>query len=172
MTGIDCSTEAIRFAREIARDIGSSATFVEGDYNSMEFRPASFDVALFPKNIIECSYAEISNIAQQLLRILRPSGMLILTMRDGLEEARRRGWNNPSEYNRLTGCFQGSITVPSAGTFSYPTYFWTVGFAAHVVGQHLRLQEFVELDEPYYMLVFERRKREGGVDGVRPTVAT
>lgn len=163
VTGIDCSAEAIRLAREIAEDIGSSATFIECDYNRMEFQAATFDVALFPKNIVECTYAEISRLAEQLLRILLPSGILILTMRDGLEEARRRGWKNHSEYDSLTGRFQGSITVPTAGTFSYPTYFWTVGFATFVVGQHLRLQELVEMDERDYLLVFESQKRDDGV---------
>ena len=168
VTGIDCSAEAIQLARKIATDIGSSARFIECDYNSMGFQPATFDVALFPKNIIECTYAEMSNLAQQLLRVLRPSGILILTMRDGLEDARRRGW----KFGSLTGRCEGSITIPSEGIFSYPMYFWTVGFAAYVIGQHLRLQELVEMDERDYLLVFGSRKPESGVYGVRPTVAS
>ena len=154
VTGIDCSAEAIRFAREIADDIGSSATFIECDYNGMEFPPASFDVALFPKNIIECTYAGISELARQLSGILRPKGMLLLTMRDGYEHMSARGWKNVPEYEALTGGMPGSITIPESGTFRYPTCFWTVGFAAHVVGQHLPLQEVIGIDKHDYLLVF------------------
>lgn len=160
-TGIDCSSEAIRLAREIAGDIGSSAVFVEGDYSAIPFGPSSFDIALFPKNIIECSYAEVERIGEQLEALLRPGGVLVVTMRDGLETLTRDSRGQPTDFGHESGSFRDSITVPCSGTFEYPVYFWTVAFAIHVIGRCLSFESCRSIDENHYLLLFRKPADEG-----------
>ena len=100
-TGIDCSLEAIRFAREIAQDTDRRSLFIQADYARMPFREGSFDLAIFVKNIVECGYGEAAGIA-------------ILTMRDGLDKAILKG-GDPHE--RSTGQHLGKINVPGSGQF-------------------------------------------------------
>ena len=63
-----------RLARSIARDLDSGVAFVRADYNHLPFPEAHFDRAVFPQNIVECSYGEIDRLAASIRRALRPGG--------------------------------------------------------------------------------------------------
>ena len=152
-TGIDCSLEAIRFAREIAQDTDRRSLFIQADYTRMPLREGSFDLAIFVKNIVECGYGEAAGIARTLRRILRSSGRFILTMRDGLDKAILKG-GDPHE--RSTGQHLGQINVPGSGQFEYPSYFWTVAFVIHVVGEYLPMESSKSMNEKDHLLVFRR----------------
>ena len=162
-TGIDCSPEAIKLAREIAQDIDSGAQFVMGDFTSLPFDADTFDVALFSLNIVECTYEEMMLLAQGLQVILRDNGMLLLTMYDDLHDLLSGRRQPPGDYHLPSGKRLGNVTVPVDGkgskTFEYHTCFWTVAFAIHVIGQHFSFDHLEEIKEGHYLLVF--RKESG-----------
>jgi len=151
-TGIDCSGEALLFAREVAADIGSDARFVQGDFSHLPFADGSFDTVLFPRNIILCSYEEMARIAEEVARVLRCGGRFILTMRDELEHTRTQSRTSP--YEASTGRMPGSLSLPDGQTYDYPTYLWTVAFAAHVVGRWLHVDRVSEIGKNLHILVF------------------
>lgn len=153
--GIDCAVEMIRYAREIARENGSGAQFFVADYAAMPFEDHSFDLALFPKNTVECSYSEASFLSQEIQRVLNPGGLLILTVRDALLHRAGSPAAVSESYDVLSGGEGGAVSIPGQGDFEYPTYFWTVGFARFVFGQHLSFKESREISAHTYQLVFE-----------------
>lgn len=151
VTGIDCSRVALRLARAVALDIGSDAMFVRGDYNNLPFPDGHFDVAVFPQNIVECSYHEISNLMASIKRVLCDGGQLLLSLKDPIETQ-----NFPKNYDLLSGEKRSKVTVPEHGTHDYPCYFWTVAFAKYIVSQHLTFVECVPMDREIYLLVFAK----------------
>lgn len=159
--GIDCAVEMIRYAREIASENGSRAQFVVADYAAMPFEDHSFDLALFPKNTVECSYVEASCLSQAIRRVLKPGGLLLLTIRDALLHRAGSGAAVSASYDVLTGGEGGTISIPGQGDFEYPTYFWTVAFARFIFGQSLNFKERREISPHTYQLVFESAEEAG-----------
>jgi SAM-dependent methyltransferase len=154
--GLDCSPEAIALAKEIAAQTGSRAVFHVGTFDQIPFPAASFDLVLFPSNIIECSYDELRQIVRQVQGLLRTGGKFCVEMQDGLERLQREA--GPEALPELlSGEQPGTATVPGAGELAYPTTFWTVAFARHVVGEYLRFVRAEKVDEKRYWLEFERR---------------
>jgi SAM-dependent methyltransferase len=159
--GIDCSVEMIRYAKEVARESESGVQFLLADYASIPFEDHNFDLVLFPKNAIECSYVEASYLAQEIKRVLKPGGFLILTIRDALLHRAGNSAAVPESYDVLTGREAGTISVPGQGQFEYPSYFWTVAFAGFIFGQHLHLKESREISTHSYQLVFVSTEETG-----------
>ena len=93
--GLDCSPGMIGLAREVAAALGSSAEFHIGLFEALPFGENSFDLVWFPQNIIECSYAEMDQIARQLGSVLRPGGKFCLTMADGLKGLKTEDTESP-----------------------------------------------------------------------------
>ena len=155
-TGIDCSNSAIEFASTIADEMGSMARFVVGDFTALPFGDGSFDLVLFPNNIVECSYEEMENIAVETKRVLRVGGIFVLTMRDDVKLLHTKGVSGNSLLELTTGKKNGIVNIPGKGTFDYPTFFWTVGFAIHVVGRHLGFVKAEGLYKNRELLVFSR----------------
>lgn len=155
-TGIDCSIKSIHKAEEIAECIGSKCKFVIGDYTNTTFKENSFDYALFPNNIVECSYTEYERLIEHLLFVLKSNGRLFLTMKQGIIE----------KHEMLTGQNNHPIiTVPNKGTFEYPTYYWSISFMNHITSKRFELKSFELIDEAkkthlfvYDKLQFERGK--------------
>lgn len=56
-------------AESVKAALPSPAEFVVGDYTAMPFRQATFDYALFPKNIVECSHADFEQVLDEVRRI-------------------------------------------------------------------------------------------------------
>lgn len=155
-TGLDCSREAIELARGIAASMDSHAEFRLGTFDKLPFLEESFDLVIFPQNIIECSYKEMDSIAQQLKGILSPAGRLCLEMQDGLERCRESESDRPLDVAR--GSRQRTIDIPDEGEFPYETTFWTVGFARFVISRHLRFLGMErEEDKKRYILNFARQ---------------
>jgi ubiquinone/menaquinone biosynthesis C-methylase UbiE len=154
-TGLDCSQEAIHLAHEFATATGSSAEFCVGLFEDIPFPNNSFDLVIFPQNIIECSYEEMDVIARQVSRIMSPTGKFCLEMQDGLERFCSSEGREES-FDIITGNRQSIISVPNAGEFPYEVTFWTIGFARFVVSRYLNFVKMEREDNRRYVLLFEK----------------
>lgn len=152
--GIDCADALIEHARKVARQRGNSSQFVVGDYCSLPFAPASFDVALLMCNIVECSYRDFDAILSQLRVILSPGGLLCFDMPDHLAQHQRDG-RSLMGYDPATGKKESVKEIPGCGKFPMHAYFWTVGFAKHVCSRHMTLHEDEALGEGRHWLAFK-----------------
>lgn len=151
--GIDCSEDAIQYARKIASDINSNAEFHIGTFENIPFPSDSFEAVLFPQNIVECSYEEMERIVLQLQSILCLGGKLFLEMQDGLEKAKH---TSIPEVDNLSGTQERKICIPGKGAFQYNTVFWTIAFARFVIGKHLRYIDTERISKKNFMLTFEK----------------
>ena len=165
-TGIDCSAGAIEAASRIAQEIGSRARFVVGDYTALPFKAESYDLVIFPKNIVECSYDEMERVAAEAHRVLRNGGVFVLTMRDALKTLPAKGTSGQSPWELATGRQSGSVSIPERGRFDYPTYFWTVAFAVYVVGRQLSLLKRESIDSDTEVLVFAKVTKSAASSGM------
>lgn len=157
--GIDCSKEAIKFANRVKKEINSSCCFTIGDYTDIPFRNNAFDIVVFPKNIIECSYCEIEKICSGVKRILKKNGKFIITMEDGLKSILDGKKDNFKNYYIKTGENRGKITIPDKKQYSYPTYFWTIPFAKYIISNYFKFLEEKRIKNScYYILVFVKNK--------------
>ena len=154
VVGVDCSKEAISYAKRIKKEIKSKCDFFVCDYVKMPFNNDVFDVAIFPKNIVECSYEEVKKLSPEVRRILKSKGKFILTMEDGLKRFLRDKSVNIKDYQPETGKFKGKITLPNKKQYLYPTYLWTIPLAKQVFSKEFRLLAKKKIDEDFYVLVF------------------
>lgn len=158
-TGIDFSYGSARLAREIADDINSSARFVQGDFVAMPFSVDSFDIAIFPQNIVECSYETIECLASELRRVLVPNGYLFVTMKDFYVRASRGSTRDLKDYNPINGRIAGNDVLPDNIVVSHPTYAWSVAFAVHVFCRRLSFYSCTQMDDNLYFIAFQKGNR-------------
>jgi ubiquinone/menaquinone biosynthesis C-methylase UbiE len=154
--GLDCAFEALNFAQTVRKDIGSQAKFVRGNYVRTPFASESFDTVLFPKNLVECSYAEADRLADEITRILKPGGQLILTLPDSL----RKFAAQPDillKYSPQTGASSTKVQIPGQGEFENTGYFWTCGYAVHLFCRFMQLVKIQEIEEATYLMIFAKR---------------
>jgi hypothetical protein len=112
-------------------------------------------VALFPKNLVECSYAEAECLAGEVCRILKPGGCFIITLPDSLMKYAAQ--NKPLlDFDLQTGCFTAKTAIPGQGEYDYPTYFWTCPFAVYIFGRHFQLSRMEQIGNTLYMMVFTK----------------
>ncbi len=154
VVGVDCSKEAIEFANRIKKEINSKCHFVVCDYVKMPFKKEIFDVAIFPKNIVECSYKEIEKLNLEVRRVLKKEGIFVVTMEDGIKRIILDKSVNVYNYNRKTGKFEGKIILPNKKQYSYPTYFWTIPFAKQIFSRDFKLTKEIKIDKDFSALVF------------------
>jgi SAM-dependent methyltransferase len=82
VTGIDLSPAMVEQARRQTTRANVHAEFVEGDAEALPFDDASFDAALFAGNSIGHLDADgMRRCAQELARVLRPLGRVIISAR-------------------------------------------------------------------------------------------
>lgn len=153
--GLDCAFEALRFGQSVAVDIASRARFVQGVYAALPYPTACFDVVLFPKNLVECSYAEGEALAIEIARILKPGGRLVLTLPDCLKQY-TAGSQLLAHYDPQTGRSENNVRIPGQGEYENPGYFWTSGYAVHVFERGLSCVRLMEMENSVYLMVFEK----------------
>ena len=152
-TGLDCAEIPILHAKKIAQKRGSRCQFNIGDIGSLPYKENSFDLALFPSNIVEVSYQTLENLTAQLKRILSNNGLFVVFMHD--EFVKRAGEAAFVEhYDAPSGSVEGHNTIPHKGMFVYPTYFWTVAFAKYIIERHLYCNYVEQIEENLFILVF------------------
>ncbi len=75
MTGMDLAGNAVRFAAKTFRQ--PNLEYVQGNAEALPFPDASFDVVI---NVESChAYGSVPNFLQEVRRVLRPGGVLVLT---------------------------------------------------------------------------------------------
>lgn len=154
--GIDCSKDAVKFSNKIKKELKSNCGFVVSDYAKTPFHNNIFDVAIFPKNIIECSYNEMDKLAREVKRILKNSGKFIITMKDGVENIVGKNIFDFKHFDIKSGMIKEKISIPGKKEYSYPIYFWTVAFAKNIILRHLKLEKELKLKNSFYFLVFNK----------------
>ena len=160
-TGIDFAEIPLLHATKVARKRKSQCQFNIGDMAALPYKKNSFDLAFLPQNNIYLSYQMLENLSVQLKRILSDKGIFVVIMHDEL--VKRAGEEAlPERYDVQTGLIGGSRTIPDKGTYAYPTYFWTVPFAKHIIEKHLALEEIEQIEENRFMLVFRNKSGNGG----------
>ena len=157
VVGIDCSKEAISFANYIKKETRSKCHFITCSYTKTSFRDSAFDIALFPRNIIECSYEEVEKLSLEINRILKKNGKFIVTMEDGILRAIQNKMTDFRNYQFKTGMFDDKISLPDNKKYFYPTYFWTIPFAKQIFSQNFKLEKEIKIDNNFYTLIFQKR---------------
>lgn len=161
-TGIDCAEIPILHAKKVAHKRKSQCQFNIGDINSLPYKENSFDLALFPSNIVEVSYQTLENLTVQLKQILSNNGLFVVFMHD--EFIKRAGEAAfLDRYDALIGSVGGHSTIPDKGMFSYPTYFWTVAFAKYIIEKHLFCKHVEQIEENMFILVFCKKDENGAL---------
>lgn len=156
VVGIDCSKGAIEFASRIKKEIKSKCHFIVCDYVKMPFKKEMFDVAIFPKNIVECSYKETEKLSLEVRRVLKKEGIFVVTMEDGIKRILRDRSVNVDNFNHKTGRFEGKITLPNKKHYPYPTYFWTIPFAKQIFSRDFKLIREKKIDQDFFILIFKK----------------
>ncbi len=156
--GLDCAFEALHFAQTVGKDIGSRARFILGNYVLTPYASESFDTVLFPKNLVECSYAEADLLTGEITRILKPGGQLILTLPDSLRKFSARP-DILLKYDPQTGALTTKVQIPGQGEFENTGYFWTCGYVAHLFGRFLQLVNIQEMEKGTYLMIFLKSTR-------------
>ncbi|MGA9131538.1 MAG: class I SAM-dependent methyltransferase [Candidatus Sulfotelmatobacter sp.] len=154
-TGLDCVEYPLEYARRLANQWGSNATFVEASFHDLPLGPNSFDLVLFPNNIVDCSYPEFEHLLAQLGRILAPAGKLCIEMADGLQRAVDRK-KLPQGYDPLSGICHGTNQALGHTMVPQDTCFWTPGFAIHLARRWFSLVKHAQTPGGATWLVFRR----------------
>jgi ubiquinone/menaquinone biosynthesis C-methylase UbiE len=76
LTGIDLSEQMLDIARDRARELGCTAELRQGDAHALPFDDASFDTVVCTFGL--CAIPDIDAALDEMTRVLRPGGKLIL----------------------------------------------------------------------------------------------
>ena len=76
LTGIDLSDEMLAIARTLARELGREVALRQGDAHSLPFDNATFDTVVCTFGL--CAIPDIDKALDEMTRVLRPGGRLIL----------------------------------------------------------------------------------------------
>ncbi|HEX9831756.1 MAG TPA: class I SAM-dependent methyltransferase [Mycobacterium sp.] len=76
LTGIDLSEQMLDIARDRARELGRTVELRQGDANALPFDDASFDTVVCTFGL--CAIPDIDAALDEMTRVLRPGGKLIL----------------------------------------------------------------------------------------------
>jgi hypothetical protein len=103
----------------------------------LPFRDASFDLALFPHNIVECSPKEFGLLVEETVCVLVANGIFMVSVtakwarEDGQEPTLR----------------DARITIPQEGTFAYPAYSWSSEAVVRAVSARFRTVKLTDMPE-------------------------
>lgn len=76
LTGIDLSEQMLDIARDRARELGRTVELRQGDAHALQFDGASFDTVVCTFGL--CAIPDIDAALDEMTRVLRPGGQLIL----------------------------------------------------------------------------------------------
>lgn len=76
LTGVDLSNQMLEIARARAEELGRSVKLEQGDAHSLGFDDATFDTVVCTFGL--CAIPDIDAAIDEMIRVLRPGGRLIL----------------------------------------------------------------------------------------------
>ena len=153
--GLEISNGMIKRFNENKRKIGSNTQIIEGSYFKIPLENNCTDYILFAKNIVECSYNEFEIICREAKRILVKNGKFIITMTEDIKKHERK----IKDYNILDGSYTGEINTPTEKGISYPTFYWTIGFANYILSKKfVFLDKIMGIDENGGILMVYEKK--------------
>jgi SAM-dependent methyltransferase len=145
--GVDVSIGALRFATEVKNTTGACAFFVCADYAQLPFRDNSFDLALFPHNVVECSPSEFVSVVRETSRVLEADGLFLVSVAHKWAAGQA---DEPTLKN-------GTITIPGEGSLSYPTYSWSTDNVIKAASGAFVILEMKEMAERAATLMVFRK---------------
>jgi len=148
VTGLDVSLGALGFARSVARSLDAALEVVAGDYTHLPFADRSFELAVFPHNVVECSPEEFPQVVSETRRVLVAGGVFALSM-------------NTTWAGKRESAERGTVTVPGEGEFAYPTYAWSVDAVREAVSARFTLRHSVPMTtrRDSVWMVFDKGQR-------------
>ncbi|MDR1630320.1 MAG: class I SAM-dependent methyltransferase [Oscillospiraceae bacterium] len=151
-TGIDCADTVIEYARDFAKQINSTSTFIMGDALDMPFMDKAFDIVFLVGNtIVEFSYDDIDKLCEQSRRVLKQTGVFCVAMNDMFIH-----WNGKhhdiNNYSYESGQILSNYTIPGQGTYPYHAHFWTVAMAKCIFKRHFRQIDIKQTDEKRFWI--------------------
>jgi ubiquinone/menaquinone biosynthesis C-methylase UbiE len=150
VTGIDRSAIGIQKAEEIATAIGSSVSFIVGNFLEMPLDDDSFDIVLLHKAIVNLGYADFEKLAAEIRRILVKGGLFINTMREWSLDMENK------EVDLLAGSQKDILTFPNVGEFEERSFHWTIGYANYIATKFLGFHNFTRMDEKSFLLCYKK----------------
>ena len=154
-TGIDCAKDIITYAKDFAKQINSTATFISGDALDMPFPDRYFDIVfLVSNNIVEFTYDDIAKICEQSCRVLKQTGVFCVSMNDILLHWNGRTINNDfiNHYSCETGQISSQYEIPDKGIFPYHSYFWTIAMAKYIFSNYFNQIDIIQADEKRFWI--------------------
>jgi SAM-dependent methyltransferase len=115
VVGLDLTPELFEPGRRLAADAGADVEWVEGDAEELPFDDASFDVVVSVLGVMFAPRHQVA--ADELVRVLRPGGRLILC-----------NWAHDGAMSRIFGAVARYLPPPPA--FAAPPARW--GAEEHV----------------------------------------
>jgi ubiquinone/menaquinone biosynthesis C-methylase UbiE len=125
--GIDCAEKVIDYANKVAEVKNSKCKFIIGDYNKLPFKKNLFDVAIFPNNLVECSYKEFKNLCKEIKKVLKYKGKFFIS------------YNIPKlfHFNKID-----KIKILDKGIFNYPTYYYDIKSIKKILSKFFVIIDF------------------------------
>jgi len=108
LTGIDLSDEMLEIARNRARDLGREVVLQQGDAQALPFDDAKFDTVACTFGL--CAIPDIDRALDEMTRVLRPGGRLILLDHVASSSRVARGVQRARDRHRTDG--QRALPAP------------------------------------------------------------
>jgi len=108
LTGIDLSDEMLEIARNRARDLGREVVLQQGDAHALPFDDATFDTVVCTFGL--CAIPDIDRALDEMTRVLRPGGRLILLDHVASSSRVARGVQRARDRHRTDG--QRALPAP------------------------------------------------------------
>lgn len=138
--GVDCAEVPLKYAKNLALKWNSTCEFKQCILPYLPFDDNSFDLALFPMNIVEHSKQDMGRLAKELSRVLVDGGLFCMTMKDEAD----------SDDMIVSHC-----EIPGKGSFEYQTYAWSVESANQVIGEWLTFHRQEQLEHERVWMEFK-----------------
>jgi ubiquinone/menaquinone biosynthesis C-methylase UbiE len=167
-TGVDVSAQAIEHARAAYASM-PNARFVEGSCTDLPFDDASVDLAVSFETIEHIEPQE--RFLDELARVLRPDGVLLLSCPNKLEYSDKRAYRNEFHVKEL---YRDELAALVQARFPHarwygqrPTFFSVIapedpGAQAHLVetSEKAPTETVDSLTQPLYFIVAASRSHE------------
>jgi SAM-dependent methyltransferase len=106
VTGLDAASRLVQVARSRAAAQHLTATFVEGDFHTLDFQTSSFDAVV---SVFAAIFGDPKRLLPEVLRVLRPGGRVVLA-----------AWLPEGTMNAMIGGIMATMSEVSGMSFPPP----------------------------------------------------